>query len=96
LIEELNPVLRGWELHYKRAQVRKLFHRLDDWIVRRIRVASFKRYRTPFLYRGRPENLKIILGAVVVWHLLLWKAAPLRRFWHGALRYSGLRPGDLG
>jgi hypothetical protein len=40
--------------------------------------------------------MKIILGAVVVWHLLLWKAVPLRRFCHGALRYSGLRPGDLG
>jgi hypothetical protein len=28
LIEELNPVLRGWGHHYKRAHVRKLFHRL--------------------------------------------------------------------
>ncbi len=26
LIEELNPVLRGWGHHYKRAHVRKLFH----------------------------------------------------------------------
>src|SRR6202789_768640 len=30
LIEELNPVLRGWGHHYKRAHVRKLFHRLDS------------------------------------------------------------------
>src|SRR5436309_7572605 len=29
LIEKLNPVLRGWGHHYKRAHVRKLFHRLD-------------------------------------------------------------------
>jgi RNA-directed DNA polymerase len=29
LMEELNPVLRGWGHHYKRAHVRKLFHRLD-------------------------------------------------------------------
>ena len=35
LIEELNPVLRGWGHHYKRAHVRRLFHRLDGWIVRR-------------------------------------------------------------
>ena len=37
-IEELNPVLRGWGHHYKRARVRKLFHRLDGWIVLRIRA----------------------------------------------------------
>ena len=29
LIEELNPVLRGWGHYYKRAHVRKLFNRLD-------------------------------------------------------------------
>jgi hypothetical protein len=45
LIEELNPVLRGWGHHYKRAHVRKLFHRLDGWIVRRIRSHRFKRWR---------------------------------------------------
>ena len=33
LIAELNPVLRGWGHHYKRAHVRKLFNRLDRWIV---------------------------------------------------------------
>jgi group II intron reverse transcriptase/maturase len=45
LIEKLNPVLRGWGHHYKRAHVRKLFHRLDGWIVRRIRSHRFKRGR---------------------------------------------------
>jgi len=45
LIEELNPVLRGWGHHYKRAHVRKLFHRLDGWIVRRLRSHRFKRWR---------------------------------------------------
>ena len=29
LIQQVNPVVRGWGHHYKRAQVRKLFHRLD-------------------------------------------------------------------
>ena len=29
LIAELNPLLRGWGEYYKRAHVRKLFHRLD-------------------------------------------------------------------
>jgi group II intron reverse transcriptase/maturase len=45
LIEELNPVLRGWGHHYKRAHVRKLFHRLDGWIVRRIRAHRCRRWR---------------------------------------------------
>src|SRR6516164_7043308 len=45
LIEELNPVLRGWGHYYKRAHVRKLFHRLDCWIVRRIWSHRCKRWR---------------------------------------------------
>src|ERR1700675_4593084 len=31
LIEELNPLLRGWGETYKRAHVRKIFQRLDAW-----------------------------------------------------------------
>ena len=42
---ELNPLLRGWGDHYKRAHVRKLFHQLDRWIVRRIWSHRFKRWR---------------------------------------------------
>src|SRR6266403_5394076 len=45
LIEKLNPVLRGWGHHYKRAHVRKLFHRLDGWIVRRMWSHRYKRWR---------------------------------------------------
>ena len=45
LIEELNPTLRGWGQYYKRAHVRKLFHRLDGWIVRRIWSHRFRRWR---------------------------------------------------
>jgi RNA-directed DNA polymerase len=45
LIEQLNPVLRGWGHHYKRAHVRGLFHQLDGWIVRRIWSHRFKRWR---------------------------------------------------
>src|SRR5271165_3462009 len=32
LIEELNPLLRGWGEYYKRAHIRKLFQRLDGWV----------------------------------------------------------------
>src|SRR3954449_2707626 len=55
LIVELNPVLRGWGHHYKRAHVRKLFHRLDGWIVRRIRSHRFKRWRNGG-WRQLPET----------------------------------------
>ena len=45
LIEQINPLLRGWGHYYKRAHVRKLFNRLDRWVVRRIWSHRFKRWR---------------------------------------------------
>ena len=45
LIEQLNPLLRGWGHYYKRAHVRKLFNRLDRWIVRRLWSHRFKHWR---------------------------------------------------
>ena len=45
LIGELNPLLRGWGNYYKRAHVRKLFHRLDGWIRRRIWSHRYRRWR---------------------------------------------------
>ena len=55
LVEELNPVLRGWGHFYKRAHVRKLFHRLDGWIVRRIRSHRCRRWRNGG-WRQLPET----------------------------------------
>jgi RNA-directed DNA polymerase len=45
LIEQINPVIRGWGLHFCKAHVRGLFHRLDRWIVRRLWSHRFKRWR---------------------------------------------------
>lgn len=45
IVEELNPILRGWGLYYCKAHVRRLFHRLDRWIVRRLWSHRFKRWR---------------------------------------------------
>lgn len=45
LIEQLNPVLRGWGHYYKRAHVRGLFNRLARWIVRRLWSHRCKRWR---------------------------------------------------
>jgi group II intron reverse transcriptase/maturase len=45
LIDEINPVIRGWGLYYHKAHVRKLFARLDRWILRRLWSQRFKRWR---------------------------------------------------
>ena len=45
LIAELNPVIRGWGLYFCKAHVRKLFARLDRWILRRLWSHRFKRWR---------------------------------------------------
>ncbi len=45
MIEQLNPLIRGWGNYFKRANVRKLFNKLDNWIIRRIWSHRFKRWR---------------------------------------------------
>jgi RNA-directed DNA polymerase len=55
LIERLNPILRGWGNYYKKAHVRKLFNRLNRWIVRRIWSHRFKRWRN-LGWRVLPER----------------------------------------
>ena len=45
LIDQINPVIRGWGLYYHKAHTRKLFARLDRWILRRIWSHRFKRWR---------------------------------------------------
>src|SRR6266545_5291104 len=55
LIEALNPVIRGWGMYYRRANVRRLFNRLNMWIVRRIWGWRFKRWRNAG-WRTLPEK----------------------------------------
>ncbi|MGA8281332.1 MAG: group II intron reverse transcriptase/maturase [Desulfobacterales bacterium] len=45
LIDEINPIIRGWGNYYKKAHVRKLFNRLDRWVRRRIWSHRYKRWR---------------------------------------------------
>jgi RNA-directed DNA polymerase len=45
LIENINPLIRGWGGYYCKAHVRKLFNRLDRWIVQRIWSHRRKRWR---------------------------------------------------
>src|SRR5487761_2720195 len=46
LIKQLNPTVRGWGEHFKRAHARRLFRQLDTWIVWRIRAHRSKRWRS--------------------------------------------------
>jgi hypothetical protein len=80
-------ILSRWEHRLARSPLLLVYATLVWLLLLGILAVWSITEQDPYRYRGRPENLKIFLGAVVVWHLLLPKAAPLRRFWHGALRY---------
>jgi len=45
MLAELNPVVRGWGMYYRRAHVRRLFNRLNGWIVRRVWNFRYRRWR---------------------------------------------------
>lgn len=45
LIDRINPVIQGWGNYYRKAHVRKLFNKLQRWIVRRIWSHQCKRWR---------------------------------------------------
>ena len=67
MMNELNPVVRGWGMYYRRAHVRRLFHRLDRWIVRRVWSFYFKRWRNAG-WRWLPERK--LYGELRLTHLL--------------------------
>jgi hypothetical protein len=58
LMEALNPLLRGWGGYYKGAHVRRLFHQLDRWIVRRVWSHRCKRGVTPVGSNYRSLSLR--------------------------------------
>ena len=45
LINGINPVIRGWGQYYCKAHIRRLFHQLDSWVVRRTWSHRHKRWR---------------------------------------------------
>jgi RNA-directed DNA polymerase len=55
LIANLNPVIRGWAIPYKRAPRPKALGRLNGWIVRLIRSHRCKRSRN-IGWRQLPET----------------------------------------
>jgi hypothetical protein len=55
LLDELNPIIRGWGNYYRRAHVRRLCHRLNRWIVLRVWSHQQKRWRNAG-WRHLPER----------------------------------------
>lgn len=45
IVNEINPIIRGWGNYYNKAHVRGLFNQLDRWIKRRIWSQRHKRWR---------------------------------------------------
>jgi RNA-directed DNA polymerase len=64
VIERINPVIRGWGHFYRKADVKRLFHRLDRWIEHRIDSCLAKRWRTPLGRQYPTRRLIAELGWV--------------------------------
>jgi RNA-directed DNA polymerase len=70
VIERINPVIRGWGHFYRKADVRRLFHRLDGWIEHRLDSFLAKRWRNP-MWRTYPTRRLIgEFGLVRLTHLI--------------------------
>ena len=70
MIERINPVIRGWGTFYRKADVRRLFHRLDGWIVRRLYASVAKRWRNTMGRRYSTSRLIREFGLVRLIHLI--------------------------
>jgi group II intron reverse transcriptase/maturase len=68
VIERINPVMRGWGHFYRKADVRRLFHRLDGWIERRIPAFLAKRWRNGMWRRYPTRRLIGEFGLVRLTH----------------------------
>lgn len=55
MIEQLNPVIRGWKTYYCKAHIRKLFNQLDRWIQHRLYSFKAKRWRNG-MWRKYPSK----------------------------------------
>jgi RNA-directed DNA polymerase len=80
MIEELNPVIRGWGTYYCRSSVRRLFARLDGWIVRRLWSHRYKCWCN-YGWKELPERrLYLEMGLVNLRSLMPSNASSWRAF----------------
>jgi RNA-directed DNA polymerase len=70
LSERINPVIRGWGHVSRKAEVRRLFHRLDRWIEHRLDSCLAKRWRKPLWRRYPTRRLMAACGLVRLTHLI--------------------------
>ena len=70
LIDQVNPVIRGWGNYYRKGHVRRLFHRLDGWIVRRLYSFLAKRSRNTMWRRYPTRRLIKEYGLVRLTRLI--------------------------
>jgi group II intron reverse transcriptase/maturase len=70
MIEQINPVIRGWGTFYRKANVRDLFHRLDGWIEHRLYSFLAKRWRNRMWRRYPSRRLIDEFGLVRLTHLI--------------------------
>ena len=47
VIEELNPVIRGWVAYFRMSDVRVSFEELDEWIRRKLRCLLWRQWKRP-------------------------------------------------
>jgi group II intron reverse transcriptase/maturase len=70
VIDQINPVIRGWGIFYRKAHVRRLFNRLDRWIERRLHAFLAKKWRNG-KWRSHPRSRRIEeFGLVRLTHLI--------------------------
>jgi len=66
VIEELNPILRGWIYYFKLAEVKRIFEELDGWVRRKLRCILWRQWKRTYT---RAKNLmKRGLTEARAWH----------------------------
>ncbi|NSW84643.1 MAG: group II intron reverse transcriptase/maturase [Syntrophothermus sp.] len=70
IIDEINPIIRGWGNYYRKAHIRKLFNRLDRWIIRRLWSHQLKRWRNTGWRRYPTKHLYGYYKLVNLVHLI--------------------------
>jgi len=70
LIDQINPVIRGWGNYYRKAHVRRFFNQLDRWISQRIYSFLAKRWRSKMWRKYPTRRLIGECGLVRLTHLI--------------------------
>lgn len=64
MIEDLNPLIRGWGVYFRVGDVTTLFEDLDKWIRMRLRSKVIRRHATALSNSKMPNHVLVHLGLV--------------------------------